>query len=94
MVAPHDVGSETRALRVNIEAQVAEGQLMRVLQDVISSSLKTCRLSMIIGVRTSRPAESRRDLEEAQRVLADRRQPRVVGHAIVFWVDQVVEPLI
>ena len=62
------------AFRVNIEAQVAEGQLMRVLQDVISSSLKTCRLSMIIGVRTSQPVESRRDLEEAQRVLADRRQ--------------------
>ena len=62
------------AFRVNIEAQVAEGQLMRVLQDVISSSLKTCRVSMIIGVRTSRPVEGRRDLEEAQRVLADRRQ--------------------
>ena len=62
------------ALRVNIEAQVAEGQLMRVLEDVISSSLKTCRFSMVIGVRTSRPVESRSDLEEAQRVLADRRQ--------------------
>jgi hypothetical protein len=62
------------AFRVNIEAQVAEGQLMRVLQDVISSSLKTCRVSVIIGVRTSRPVESRGDLEEAQRVLADRRQ--------------------
>ena len=62
------------AFRLNVEAQVAEGQLMRVLQDVIASSLKTCRLSLIIGVRTSRPLESRRDLEEAQRVLADRRR--------------------
>jgi len=62
------------AFRVNIEAQVAEGQLMRVLQDVISSSLKTCRVSMIVGVRTSKPVESRGDLEEAQRVLAHRRQ--------------------
>lgn len=62
------------AFRVNIEAQVAEGQLMRVLQDVIASSLKTCRVSMIIGVRTSKPAESRADLEEARRILADRRQ--------------------
>jgi hypothetical protein len=67
--------------RVNIEAQVAEGQLMRVLQDVISSSLKTCQVSMIIGVRTSRPVESRRDLEEAQRVLADRRQRAL--HAVM-----------
>jgi len=62
------------AFRVNIEAQVAEGQLVRVLQDVISSSLKTCRVSMIVGVRTSKPVESRGDLEDAQRVLADRRQ--------------------
>ncbi len=67
--------------RVNIEAQVAEGQLMRVLQDVISSSLKTCQVSVIIGVRTSRPVESRRDLEEAQRVLADRRQRAL--HAVM-----------
>ena len=67
--------------RVNVEAQVAEGQLMRVLQDVISSSLKTCRLSMVIGVRTSRPVQSRRELEDAQRVLADRRQ-RVL-HAVM-----------
>jgi hypothetical protein len=69
------------AYRVNVEAQVAEGQLMRVLQDVISSSLKTCRLSMVIAVRTSRPVESRRDLEEAQRVLADRRQRAL--HAVM-----------
>jgi hypothetical protein len=67
--------------RVNVEAQVAEGQLIRVLQDVISSSLKTCRLSMVIGVRTSRPVDGRRDLDEARRVLADRRQ-RVL-HAVM-----------
>lgn len=67
--------------RVNVEAQVAEAQLMRVLQDVISSSLKTCRVSMVIAVRTSRPVQSRHDLEEAQRVLADRRQ-RVL-HAVM-----------
>jgi type IV secretory pathway VirB4 component len=69
------------AYRVNVEAQVAEGQLMHVLQDVISSSLKTCRLSMVIAVRTSRPVESRRELEEAQRVLADRRQRAL--HAVM-----------
>ncbi len=67
--------------RVNIEAQVAEGQLMRVLEDVISSSLKTCRISMTIGVRTSQRVESRRDLEEAQRILADRRQRAL--HAVM-----------
>ena len=64
--------------RVNVEAQVAEGQLMRVLQDVISSSLKTCRLSMVIGVRTSRPVQSRRELEDAQRVLG---RPAAAGSA-------------
>lgn len=69
------------AFRVNIEAQVAESQLARVLQEVISSSLKTCHLSMVVVVRTSRPVQNRRDLEDAQRILADRRQRAM--HAIL-----------
>jgi type IV secretory pathway VirB4 component len=68
------------AFRVNIEAQVAQNQLQEVLQAVISSSLKVCNYSMVIAVRTSKPAISRTDLDEAQRILNDRRQ-RVV-HAV------------
>src|ERR1700733_12667888 len=60
--------------RINIEAQVAERQLIKVLEDVISSSLKTCRLSLIVGVRTSSPIRAPREREEAERILSDRRQ--------------------
>lgn len=68
------------AFKVNIEAQVAQAQLQDILQAVISSSLKVCEYSMVIAVRTSKPVASRADLEEAQRILNDRRQ-RVV-HAV------------
>jgi type IV secretory pathway VirB4 component len=60
--------------RVNVEAQVAERQLIKVLEDVISSSLKTCRVSLIVGVRTSNPIRTLHEREEAERILADRRQ--------------------
>jgi len=60
--------------RVNVEAQVAERQLIKVLEDVISSSLKTCRVSVIVGVRTSNPVRTLREREEAERILSDRRQ--------------------
>lgn len=60
--------------RLNMDARVAEGELIEVLNDLISSSLRACSLSMTISVRTSRPAPNRLELEEAGRVLADRRQ--------------------
>jgi type IV secretory pathway VirB4 component len=66
--------------RVNVEAQVAQNQLQDVLQAVISSSLKVADYSLAIAVRTSKPIISRADLDEAQRILNDRRQ-RVI-HAI------------
>ncbi len=66
--------------RINVDAQVAEHQLIRVLQDLISSSLKSCQMSLIVTARTSKPARNRLEREEAERVLADRRQ-RVL-HAI------------
>src|SRR5579875_1072010 len=66
--------------RINVDAQVAEHQLVRVLQDLISSSLKACQMSLIITVRTSRACRDRMEREEAERILADRRQ-RVL-HAI------------
>jgi type IV secretory pathway VirB4 component len=66
--------------RLNVDAQVAEHQLIKVLQQLISSSLKSCQLSLTIAVRTSRPAQNRFEAQEAERILADRRQ-RVL-HAI------------
>src|SRR5712671_540054 len=66
--------------RINVDAQVAEHQLVKVLQDLISSSLKACELSMTVTVRTSKPCRNRSEREEAERVLADRRQRTL--HAI------------
>ena len=66
--------------RLNVDAQVAEHQLIKVLQELIASSLKSCELSLTVSVRTSQPARNRFELMEAERILADRRQ-RVL-HAI------------
>ena len=67
--------------RINVDAQVAQGQLIKVLQDLISSSLKSAQVSLVIGVRTSTPVRSRRDLEDQERILADRRQRAL--HAVM-----------
>jgi type IV secretory pathway VirB4 component len=75
--AQKDMGG---GFRLNVDAHVAEKQLIQVLQDLISSSLKACQMSMTIAVRTSKPAENRLEAGEAERILADRRQ-RVL-HAI------------
>src|SRR5882672_2928673 len=60
--------------RINVEAQVAEAQLVRVQQDIISSSVKTAKLSLVIGTRTSQPAVTTSDLEQAERGIDDQRQ--------------------
>lgn len=60
--------------RINVDAQVAESQLVKVLQDLISSSLKSCQISLTVAVRTSVPVGNRFEREEAERILADRRQ--------------------
>src|ERR1022692_3481188 len=60
--------------RIDVDAQVAQRQLIETLENLISSSLKTCRTSIVIGVRPSQPVQSHRDLAEQERVLSDRRQ--------------------
>ena len=70
-------------VRIDVDAQVAQRQLMETLEQLISSSLKTCRTSMVIGVRTSQPVQSHRDLAEQERVLADRR------HKVLYTVMQM-----
>jgi hypothetical protein len=58
----------------NPEAEVAQAQLMQVQRDIISSSLKTAKLSLSVVVRTSHPAVTMRDLEQSERELANRTQ--------------------
>jgi type IV secretory pathway VirB4 component len=71
MAAQRDIHG---GFRINVDAQVAESQLIKMLQDLISSSLKSCQLSLVVAVRTSRPARNRFERDEAERILADRRQ--------------------
>lgn len=70
-------------MRIDIDAQVAQRQLMETLEQLISSSLKTCRTSVVIGVRTSKPVQNHRDLAEQERVLAERR------HKVLYTVMQM-----
>lgn len=60
--------------RINVDAQVAEHQLVKVLQDLISSSLKACQMSLIVNTRTSWPSRNRAEREQSERILSDRRQ--------------------
>jgi len=71
MAAQRDING---GFRVNVEAQVAERQLIQVLEDVISSSLKTCQVSLVVSARTSTPIRTGQDQEEGERIIADRRQ--------------------
>jgi hypothetical protein len=46
--------------KINVEAQIAQEQLIQTLQDVVSSSLKVCQLSLLVGLRTSNPIRNAR----------------------------------
>jgi type IV secretory pathway VirB4 component len=69
--AQHDIHG---GFKINVEAQIAQEQLIKTLQDVVSSSLKVCQFSLVAALRTSHPIRNSREREEAERVLADRRQ--------------------
>ncbi len=43
-------------LRVDVTAQVATQELIQIQQEIIASSVKTARVSVVIGVHTSAPA--------------------------------------
>jgi type IV secretory pathway VirB4 component len=79
--------------RLNVDAQVAEHQLIKVLQELIASSLKSCELSLIVSVRTSQPARNHFELMEAERILADRRQRVLHGIARMNGARGVPETL-
>ena len=80
-------------LRINVEAQVAETQLVRVQQDIISSSVKTAKLSLVIGTRTSRRAVTTEELEEAERTIDNRRQQLLYAIARMNGAKAVAETL-
>lgn len=79
--------------RVNVEAQVAEAQLVRVQQDIISSSVKTAKLSLVIGTRTSKPAVTASDLESAERAIDNQRQQLLYSVARMNGAKAVAETL-
>jgi hypothetical protein len=79
--------------RVNVEAHVAEEQLVRVQQDIISSSVKAAKLSLVIGTRTSRPAVTTAELEEAERTIDNRRQQLLYAIARMNGAKAVSETL-
>ena len=61
-------------LRVDVTAQVATQELIQIQQEIIASSVKTAKVSVIVGVHTSSPAWTSQDYEAAERELAGRRQ--------------------
>jgi hypothetical protein len=79
--------------RINVEAHVAEEQLVRVQQDIISSSVKAAKLSLVIGTRTSRPAVTTAELDEAERTIDNRRQQLLYAIARMNGAKAVSETL-
>src|SRR5262249_33665671 len=79
--------------RVNVEAQVAESQLFKVQQEIIASSIKTARLSLVIGTRTSKPAFSQQEFEEAEPLISNRRQQLIYAIARMNGAKAVMETL-
>jgi hypothetical protein len=79
--------------RTNVEAQVAESQLFRVQQDIIASSLKTAKLSLVIATRTSKPATTRGEYEEAERLINNRRQQLLYAIARMNGAKAITETL-
>src|SRR5260370_14604730 len=60
--------------RVDVTAKVATQELIQTQQEIIASSVKTARVSVVIGVHSSAPAWSAQQYETAERELANRRQ--------------------
>src|SRR6266851_3521778 len=77
----------------NPEAEVAQAQLMQVQRDIISSSLKTAKVSLSVVVRTSQPAVTFGDLERAERDLANRTQELLNAFTHMNGAKAVIETI-
>jgi hypothetical protein len=79
--------------RINVEAHVAEEQLVRVQQDIISSSVKAAKLSLVVGTRTSHQAATTSELEQAERTIDNRRQQLLYAIGRMNGAKAVAETL-
>ncbi len=79
--------------KVNPEAEVAQAQLLQVQRDIISSSLKTAKLSLSVVVRTSKPATTIRKLEQAEQELANRTQEVLNAFTHMNGAKAVIETI-
>ena len=79
--------------RINVEAHVAEEQLVRVQQDIISSSVKAAKLSFLVGTRTSQPAATTSELEQAERTIDNQRQQLLYAIGRMNGAKAVTETL-
>ena len=79
--------------RVNVEAQVAESQLFKVQQEIIASSIKTAKLSLLIATRTSKPAVTRSEFDAAERLINNRRQQLLYAVARMNGAKAITETL-
>ena len=79
--------------KTNVEAQVAETDLFRIQQQIIASSLKTAKLSLMLVTRTSKPAMTRSDYEDAERLIANRRQQLLYAIARMNGAKAIPESL-
>lgn len=79
--------------RVHVEAQVAEAQLLKVQQEIIASSIKTAKLSLVVATRTSKPAVTRSEFEEAERVISNRRQQLLYAISRMNGAKAITETL-
>lgn len=60
--------------RIDVAAQVATQELIEIQEEIIASSVKTAKVSLVIAVRTSKPAFTAHEYEKAERELSTRRQ--------------------
>jgi hypothetical protein len=60
--------------RVDVAAQVAEAELLKIQQEIIASSTKTAKLSLTVAIRTSKPACTQSEYEQAEREIQRRSQ--------------------
>ena len=60
--------------RIDVAAQVATQELIEIQEEIIASSVKTAKVSLVIAVRTSKPAFTTYEYEKAERELSTRRQ--------------------
>lgn len=79
--------------RINVEAQIAEAQLVRVQQDIIWSSVKAAKLSLVVGTRTSQPVATTSELEQAERAIDNQRQQLLYAIARMNGAKAVAETL-